>query len=49
MGGIKYLLKFDCKGNDTVEVDLTGHSGNQPYDEIRQFHDAQYLSASKAP
>ena len=46
LGGIKYLFKYVCKGHDRVTVELIGE--NQRYDEIGNFQDARYISASES-
>ena len=44
VGGIKYLFKYVCKGQDRVTMEITAE--NECYDEISNFQDARYVSAS---
>lgn len=46
VGGIKSFFKYVCKKNDRVSIWLVGRQ--QHYNEIGQFQDAQYFSASEA-
>ncbi|CDF40177.1 putative DNA helicase [Chondrus crispus] len=46
VGGIKYLLKCVCKGQDRVTMEITAE--NECYDEISNFQDVRYVSASEA-
>ena len=58
VGWIKYLFKYVCKGSDRVTVEIVGGSkegeggntasGVPTIDEIRQYQDARYISASEA-
>ncbi len=45
-GGIKYLLKHICKGSDRMTMEIVEETGR--YNEIEQFQDARYVSASEA-
>ncbi|CDF77379.1 unnamed protein product [Chondrus crispus] len=46
VGGVKYLFKYLCKGQDRVTMEITAE--NERYDEISNFQDARYVSASEA-
>ncbi|CDF39890.1 ATP dependant DNA helicase [Chondrus crispus] len=46
VGGIRYLFKYVCKGQDRVIMEITAK--NECYDEISNFQDARYVSASEA-
>ncbi|CDF33944.1 ATP dependant DNA helicase PIF1 [Chondrus crispus] len=46
VGGIKYLFKYVCKGRDPVTMEITAKK--ECYDEISNFQDARYVSASEA-
>ena len=46
VGGSKYLFKYVGKGQDRVTMEITAE--NECYDEISNFQDARYVSASEA-
>ncbi len=46
VGGIKYLFKYICKGSTRVTIEIVEETGL--YNEIEQFQDARYVSASEA-
>ncbi|CDF40520.1 ATP dependant DNA helicase [Chondrus crispus] len=46
VGGIKYLFKYVCKGSDRVTMEIIAE--NERNDEISNFQDARYVSASEA-
>ncbi len=46
VGGIKYLFKYICKGSERVTMQIVEETGR--YNEIAQFQDARYVSASEA-
>ncbi len=46
VGGIKYLFMYICKGSDRVNMEIVEETGR--YNEIEQFQDARYVSASEA-
>ncbi|CDF39898.1 ATP dependant DNA helicase PIF1 [Chondrus crispus] len=46
VGGIKYLFKYVCKGQDRVTMEITAK--NECYDEISNFQDARYAAPRPA-
>ena len=49
IGGIKYLFKYITKGRDRVTIEFRNESGTRiVYDEIKNFQEARYVSASEA-
>ena len=58
VGSINSLFKYVCKGSDRVTVEIVSSSPDQQsgnnsegvpiIDEIRQYQDARYISASEA-
>ena len=48
VGSVKYLFKYVCKGRDRVTVELAPEDPDRRIDEIQNFVDARYVSASEA-
>ena len=51
VGSVKYLFKYMCKGRDRVTVELAPENPadpNQTLNEINNYVDARYVSASEA-
>ncbi len=46
MRGITFLLKYICKGNDSVTMQIVEETGR--YYAVQQFQDVRYMSASEA-
>ncbi|CDF40018.1 unnamed protein product [Chondrus crispus] len=46
VGGIRYLFKYVCKGQDRVTMEITAK--NECYDEISNFQDARYVEQEAA-
>jgi hypothetical protein len=45
---VKYLFKYIYKGHDRASISIVNHVGSEPIDEISQYLDSRYVSATES-